>query len=276
MPTLAGSIESAASSLSKTKSLRISRRPSALTAQPPGEDPHFLRVEVGRHPVVHPAVTPMEQVVPVMRGTLDRALGAIRGRPNKDVDYVLVALVNQRRHGPAVEVVETAADQTVAVRGEVVNWRREIDPSVEPRLDRVLVGRDYVHQMTGHQRAQMAGQDLRRNNLSAIAQRRAAMKDRAVAVGPPFAGTDVERDDREHRECGSRDCPSHRAEHPDNPSAEYSAHRCAGRPDGAGAVAAAAPSIAAPTRRRSASGAAKRSAGSPSAAFSAASAARSR
>ena len=58
--------------------------------------------------------------------------------------------------------------------------------------------------MARHQRAQMAGQDLTRDDVG----RRPAVKQRAVAEGPPPAPAAVEHHQREHRERGPRNHPS--------------------------------------------------------------------
>jgi hypothetical protein len=62
-----------------------------------------------------------------------------------------------------------AAKQSKALRGEVDDWRRDVDPAVEPRFDRMLVTRLHVHQVTGLQRADMRGDDLVRHLLILIA-----------------------------------------------------------------------------------------------------------
>ncbi len=160
----------------------------------------------------------MQKVVTVVRSALDRALGAIGSGPDEDVHDMFATLVNQRRDRAAVEVVQAAADEAEAVGGKVVDRGREIDPPVEPRFDRMLVGRDHVHQMTRHQRAQMAGQDLAGDDvgLGAVAQRHAVAERRAATKGPPQPRTAVEHHQREHRERG----PGHR---PSRISAGYSA-----------------------------------------------------
>jgi hypothetical protein len=122
--------------------LRTRHGHSAVAAKEMGKIAHLLRAEVGRHPVVHPAALPMQKVVAVVRGALDRALGAVGSRPHEDVHDMFAALVDQRRHRAAGEVVQSAADEAETVGGEVINRRREIDSPVEPRLDRMLVGRD--------------------------------------------------------------------------------------------------------------------------------------
>src|SRR6202047_2366950 len=107
--------------------LRMQRGRSALAAQQAGESVHLLRVKVGRHPVVHPATTPVQQIVAVMLDALNRAIGVVGGGPHEDVHNVLAALIDECSTRTAVEVVETAADETEAVGSKVINRRREID-----------------------------------------------------------------------------------------------------------------------------------------------------
>jgi len=114
--------------------LRMRRGRNAFAAQEMGKVAHLLRVEVGRHPVIHPAAPPMQKVVAVVRGALDRALGIVGSRPHEDVHDMFAALVDQRRDQAAGKVVQTADDEAEAVGGEVVHGRRKIDPPVEPRF----------------------------------------------------------------------------------------------------------------------------------------------
>src|SRR4051795_11878793 len=58
-------------------------------------------------------------------------LGALR---DEQIDDVHAAPVDQRGDGLAVEIVEPAADQREALRGQVNQRRRDIKTSVEPRL----------------------------------------------------------------------------------------------------------------------------------------------
>src|ERR1700732_232240 len=101
--------------------LRMQRGRSALAAQQAGESVHLLRVEVRRHPVVHPAATPVQQIVAVVLDALDRAIGAVCGGPHEDVHNVLAALIDECGDRTAVEVVETAANEAEAVSSEVIN-----------------------------------------------------------------------------------------------------------------------------------------------------------
>jgi hypothetical protein len=68
--------------------------------------------------------------------------GAVRvaiRRPLEDVDDVTVALVDDRGHLPAIEVIQAPALQGKALVVQVLDRWREGDPAVEPRLDLVLL-----------------------------------------------------------------------------------------------------------------------------------------
>ncbi len=78
-------------------------------------------------------------------------------RPDVQVDQVLASLVDQRGDLPAVEIVEAAAGEREALRLEVLDRRGEIQAPVKPRLDGVLVGGHYVHQVAGLQRPDVIG-----------------------------------------------------------------------------------------------------------------------
>ena len=73
---------------------------------------------------------------------------------------MLAAFVDDGGDRLAIDVIETATKQRKALGSQVNNWRRDVDLTVEPWLDRVLVARFHVHQVTELQRA-----DMRRDYL---------------------------------------------------------------------------------------------------------------
>lgn len=83
--------------------------------------------------------------------------GRCFGRPDEDVNRVLVSFVDECGDGVAIQIIEAAADQREALRGKILNVRREIDFTVEPGLDGVLVTGDDVGEVPGHERADVAG-----------------------------------------------------------------------------------------------------------------------
>src|ERR1700732_2895402 len=79
-------------------------------------------------------------------------------RPDEDVADVLVAMIDQRRDRPTVEIVEPAALERKPVGGEIAHRRREIEAAVEPGCDGVLGGRDHVFEMAGVEGPGMPGE----------------------------------------------------------------------------------------------------------------------
>ena len=51
-----------------------------------------------------------------------------------------------------VEHLDTAAQQSIALRGEIGYLWRDIGAAREPGFDGVLIGRHHIDQMRGHQR----------------------------------------------------------------------------------------------------------------------------
>ena len=68
---------------------------------------------------------------------------------------MLPPAVHERRDGSSIHVVESTAQQRISAAGEVVHRGRIVEPAIEPRLHRVLIGRRHVGQVPGggHQRA---------------------------------------------------------------------------------------------------------------------------
>ena len=60
---------------------------------------------------------------------------------------MLVSLIDERDNSFAVEIIEPATNKRKTARRKVVHVRREIDLAIEPRFDRVLIGRRYIDKM---------------------------------------------------------------------------------------------------------------------------------
>ena len=67
------------------------------------------------------------------------------------IDHVAVVAVDEGRHRMSVEIIQPAALQREAGTGQISNLRGEVELAGEPRFDRVLIGREDVQQMIGHQ-----------------------------------------------------------------------------------------------------------------------------
>ena len=68
----------------------------------------------------------------------------VTARPDKDINKVFAATVNQRRDVMPVDNIKASAHQREPLCGEVGDRRDEIQLSVEPRLHRMLVGRLHI------------------------------------------------------------------------------------------------------------------------------------
>ena len=114
------------------------------------------------------------------------ARGAVRGvwrLSDEEIDDVRAPLVDDRADGPPIDIIEPSADQREAKRRQVDHRRRYVEPPVEPRFDRVLVGGEHVGQMPRLQRSQMRRDDFRGETLLVV-------------------GAQHDRDDAGRRHCG--------------------------------------------------------------------------
>jgi hypothetical protein len=128
----------------------------------------LARVDIADGPEIETFFRPMPDVksMPGFAG-YSRMLGAQMLR-HEQIDHVVVAAIDDCRHGLAVDVVETAADQRKALRREVDDRWREVELAVEPRLDGVLIAGLDIGKMVGLERAQVCGNDFARNLLIRI------------------------------------------------------------------------------------------------------------
>src|SRR4029077_11332293 len=78
---------------------------------------------------------------------------------------MLPPAIDQRCHSPARQIVEPSTDQRKPLRSEILDVRRKVELSIKPWLDRVLIGRGYVQQVSSDHRADMIGQDVLRDQV---------------------------------------------------------------------------------------------------------------
>ena len=88
----------------------------------------------------HARPVPADQVVSLPHDHLAPVALRVRRGPDKQVDEVLPALIDERGHGPVAYVVEAATDQWKPLRAQIYNRRRKVEFAFKPRLDRVLIG----------------------------------------------------------------------------------------------------------------------------------------
>src|SRR5215813_14394983 len=78
---------------------------------------------------------------------------------------MLLALVNQRRDRPIVEVIEPSPFQRKPLLGQIRYWWRKIQPAIEPRFDSMPIrGLDIIY-VVGHQRAHVSRDDFLRHQI---------------------------------------------------------------------------------------------------------------
>src|SRR6266481_9872024 len=100
----------------------------------------IVSVNVGNGPVVEVGVSPMQELIALARYRLWSSGCIGRCRPNKQVNEMLAPLVNQGRHRPVIQIIQTATDQRKSLTGEVHHRRRKIELRIQPRFYGVLVG----------------------------------------------------------------------------------------------------------------------------------------
>src|SRR5258708_2332437 len=145
---------------------RLLRR--ELGAQAADQLAEAIRGDVGDRPPGLARLRPAPQLEAAARARPDGADGSggaarrgLRtGGPHQDADQVIAGLVDERRHPPAADVVETPAAQREALGGEVDHRRRVVEAPGEPGLDGVAVARCDVLRMAGELGADVARQYL--------------------------------------------------------------------------------------------------------------------
>src|SRR5437667_11931407 len=101
-----------------------------------------------------------KEMIAVGARRLRRLLRRTRCRPRKDIDHVLTAHVDNYGYVAPIYVIEPSADQRKSERVQPRHIGRHVDATVEPRFDIVLIVRRDVGQMSGHERSDVARQNL--------------------------------------------------------------------------------------------------------------------
>ena len=125
-----------------------------------GKIPQLADLEIGNRPEHHPVLGPVHDIVALALCRVRRSRGIVFGRPDEEVDDVLVALIDERGDRAPGQVVEPATPQWKTLERRNPSPAGEVEAAVEPGLYRVPVARCDVFQMTGLHRADMAGDDL--------------------------------------------------------------------------------------------------------------------
>src|SRR5207247_5463635 len=124
----------------------------------------IVNVHVRNSPVVKVRVSPVQKLIPLPCYRF-RSFCCVRRRwPNKKVDKVFASSVNQRCHGPVIQIIQAAANQRKSLTGKIDNRRGKIELRVKPRLYRVLVRGGDLREMVGQERMDVASDKLQRQN----------------------------------------------------------------------------------------------------------------
>jgi hypothetical protein len=90
-------------------------------------------VEIGDRPEGHAVAGPVTHLEAAEGTRVGQRFAAVGRGPLEDMDRMLLALIDERSHGAADKVVESASDQGKAERREVVDLGREVQFAQKPR-----------------------------------------------------------------------------------------------------------------------------------------------
>src|SRR5262245_23798817 len=121
---------------------------------------HLLRIQRRNRPVGHTSGGPLYEIVAVVRHRGCWPSGTGWGWPDKEIDHVLPALVYQRCNWTVVQVIEPPTDQWKPLRCEIRDGRGKIHMALKPRFDRMLIAREHVSEMVGHEGTYVPGNDV--------------------------------------------------------------------------------------------------------------------
>ncbi len=86
-----------------------------------------------------------------MRSRVDEPIFLLTVRPYEDIDEVFSPRVNDRRNIMPVNDVEPRTKKWEPLLREIGYWWNEVQLAVKPGLYRVLIGRQYIRQVSGLQ-----------------------------------------------------------------------------------------------------------------------------
>src|SRR3954466_3589199 len=128
----------------------------------------FVAGEIADRPVVQAAIAPAPDIEALDRLDPGSAVFGAGGLGDEQIYHMRAPAVHDSGNGAGVDIIEPAADQGKALRGQVDHRRRHVELAVEPRLYGVLIGGNHVGEMPGLQRTQMRRYDLRLNPLDIV------------------------------------------------------------------------------------------------------------
>jgi len=89
-------------------------------------------------------VVPVDEVRSLTRELFFSCDPRVARRPDKQINKVLVALINQGRDRAVVEVIQAAANQSESLLRQILRGRGVIKFAAEPWFDGMLIGRGNV------------------------------------------------------------------------------------------------------------------------------------
>src|SRR6266568_120480 len=102
------------------------------------------RIKVRYRPKSHPSPVPMNQIVALAHGSPFCRVRTADRRPDKQVNLVLIVLVNQGRHVPVLQIIETATCKWEPLGRQVLDRWRKGDLAGKPRLHCMLIGGGHI------------------------------------------------------------------------------------------------------------------------------------
>src|SRR6266481_6284415 len=87
----------------------------------------IVSVHVRNNPVVKVRVSSVQKLISLARYRFRSFCCVRRCWPNKEVDKVFAPSVNQRRHRPVIQVIQTVANQRKSLVGKIDNRRAKIE-----------------------------------------------------------------------------------------------------------------------------------------------------
>ena len=82
-------------------------------------------------------------------------------RPDKDIDEMFAASIDECRDVALAKNIQAAANQWETLFHVIVNGRNEVQSAIEPGFDGVLVRRSYVGEVSSLERANVSVDDFR-------------------------------------------------------------------------------------------------------------------
>jgi len=111
----------------------------------------IVNVHVRNSPIIKVRVSPVQKLISFACYRFRSFCFVRRCWPNKKVDKVFAPSVNQRRHGPVIQIIQAAPNQRKSLTGKIDNWRGKIELRVQSRFNSVLFGRSHIGQMIRHE-----------------------------------------------------------------------------------------------------------------------------